>query len=268
MKNSETVIKVFKALSGRFLDALFPPAIYCIVCEKPIDNHNVYSICDDCLNILNWANYKTCVLCGRALEDWYPAELCSECANKKHEFDDGISCLQYRDNERMIIHDFKYHKKSWLARIFAEMLYDKINMQNLYDDWDLIVPVPMFYAKECKRGYNQAALLAEFLSKKLKKPFEKELLIRLRDTVPMNHLGAEERLRNLDGAFCVNEYLKDSIKNKNILLVDDIYTTGITVDVCSRVLKSAGVAHITIITIAAGINQRELPDLRKFKSAV
>lgn len=268
MKNSKAVIQLFKSIHKQFSDALFPPSIYCIVCEKPIDKNTLYSLCNDCLNVLNWANNKTCIKCGRALEDWYPAEICGECVNKNHEFDDGISCLQYSDNERMIIHDFKYHKKSYLARIFAEILYDRINMSHLDYDWDLLVPVPMFAEKENTRGYNQAALLAYFLSEKLEKPFEKDLLIRLRDTVPMNHLGAEERRHNLDGAFCVNEDLKESVKNKRILLVDDIYTTGITANECSRVLKSSGAAHVTIITLAAGLNQRELPNLNKFKTAV
>ena len=235
MINFEKIIKIFDRLLLRSADAIFPPSIYCISCGKPITIQSCYSLCDDCLNTLHWANEKTCIQCGKALENWYPDIICAECKNKKHDFNYGITCLQYCDNERSIIHDLKYHKKSYLARIFADMFYDKIKASEQTDKWDIIVPVPMFEKKERVRGYNQAELIARFLSLKIGIFYAPDILLRVKNTAPMNRLGNEERYSNLEEAFSISDDKRVFIDGKRVLLVDDIYTTGATADTCSKV---------------------------------
>ena len=145
--------------AGRIADLVYPPDIYCICCGRDIQPGRLYSMCDDCLSDINWANGKLCASCGKPLEDWYPDMYCSECINKDRRFDAGVTCFQYKEAERMMIREFKYHGKSYMARNLSEILFDKVVAVSA--GCDILVPVPMFKKKEKKRGYNQAALLAK-----------------------------------------------------------------------------------------------------------
>lgn len=258
--NKATILAFLTRLPGRTADILFPPDIYCIACGQPLDPGNLYSMCEDCLNEMVWGNRNLCRLCGKPLEDWYPDDLCGECKNHTRSFDRGVSCFQYQGSAREMIHDFKYHGKSYLSRIFSEIMYDKIRATG-YNDVDLILPVPMYRKKEARRGYNQAALLAMFTGKRLNVEYRDDLLLRVRPTEPMNQLDPRQRHRNLDGAFAVTRAGYRVLPGKRVLLVDDIYTTGTTTEYCSRLLKQEGAVSVTILSLAAGRNQRILPDL-------
>lgn len=262
----KTIIKEksdhIKSLKNFFPNLLFPEGIYCISCGNPLEkNASVYSLCDECLNSLHWANEKTCRICGKPLEDWYPSSLCSECTAGKHVFDAGMTCFQYREAERELLHHFKYNGESYIARHLADMFVDKMRAEGVHAD--LIVPVPMFIRKEKKRGYNQATLIARFISGRTGIPYSDRLLLRVRDTVPMNRLSGRERRHNLDDAFALAEKGAELLRDAHVILIDDIYTTGVTADRCSEVLKKNGCRKVTVMTAAAGRNQRELPDLRK-----
>ena len=126
-------------------------------------------------------------------------------------------------------------------------------------EFDIIIPVPMYAAKERERGYNQAALLGRYLSQRTGIPCRTDCLFRIRPTAPMNKLGLRERKRNLDGAFEVSDAGRRILPGKRVFLIDDIYTTGTTAERCSEKLKSAGAADVTAASLASGINQRELP---------
>lgn len=238
-------------------DIIFPPNIYCMACGVPIRPDEPYSLCSRCLQEISWANGKLCRVCGKLLEDWYPVNICGECVNRTRNFDRGVTCMQYREIERKIIRDFKYRGKSFLSRKLSEIICDKILAEGL--EFDIIVPVPMYAAKERKRGYNQAALLGRYLGLRLGVPCQSDFLYRIRDTAPMSRLGLRDRKRNLDGAFSVSEAAGREIPGRRILLIDDIYTTGTTAEHCSGLLKSRGAAEVYIASLAAGINQRELP---------
>lgn len=238
-------------------DIIFPPNIYCIACGAPIYPEEPYSLCSHCLQEISWANGKLCKVCGKLLEDWYPVDICGECVNRSRSFDRGITCMQYREIERKMIRDFKYRGKSFLSRKLSEIIYDKIMAEGL--EFDIIVPVPMYAGKKRKRGYNQAELLGKYLGRRLGVPCLSNILSRIRDTAPMSKLGLRDRKRNLDGAFLVSESAKREISGRRILLIDDIYTTGTTAEHCSKLLKSRGAAQVYIASLAAGINQKELP---------
>ena len=248
-----------KRAADRCTDIIFPPNIYCIACDRPILPEDVYSLCPECLQKIRWANGKLCRVCGKQLEDWYPRDICGECANRRRSFDSGVTCMQYKELERKIIKDFKYRGKSYLARKLSEIIFDKITAMGC--KFDIIIPVPMYSAKERKRGYNQAALLGKYLGEWTEKEFRSDCLLRVRQTAPMNQLGARERKKNLDKAFLVRDAAKSCLLGKRVLLIDDIYTTGTTAEHCSEVLKAGGASEVTIVTIAAGVNQRELPKI-------
>ena len=239
------------------MDFVFPPDIYCIACGSPIPRGRLYSLCSKCLQEISWANGHLCKCCGKQLEDWYPADLCGECINRKRSFDRGVTCMQYREIERKMIRNFKYRGKSFMARKLSEIIFDKIMAEGL--EFDIIIPVPMYAAKEKERGYNQSALLGKYLSGLTGIPCRTDCLCRVRPTVPMNRLGLQERKRNLDGAFQVSDIGCRILKGKRIFLVDDIYTTGTTAERCSETLKAAGAADVTAASLASGLNQRELP---------
>lgn len=248
-----------KDAAARYINAVFPEDIYCISCGKNLMPGALYSMCSECISGMNWANGRVCSICGKLLEEWYPVSVCGECQNKIHSFDDGLTCFRYSSLEREMLHDFKYHGRSYMARQFSRILYDKIEAENRH--CDIFVPVPMYRNKERRRGYNQADLIARYTASLAGAAYDGEVLVRIRETAPMNRLTARERRHNLDGAFIVNEEKIEIIRGKHVMLVDDIYTTGTTMEQCSTVLKRAGAKHVTAVTIAAGRNQRELPYL-------
>ena len=234
------------------LDFVFPSNIYCIVCGNLIDRTRPYALCDSCVRTMNWINGRTCKKCGKMLRDGYDGELCTDCNTIEHSFTKGFACVEYGRAERELVLQFKYHDKAYLGHKLAEMMYDRISAEDL--NIDLIAPVPMFRKKERKRGYNQASILAAGLAARMKKPCSKKLLIRNLNTEPMNLLGAEERKENIKKAFSVRKGWDVMLRDKNVLLVDDIYTTGSTADACAEVLLSAGAADVYHFAYAAGAN--------------
>lgn len=255
--NYKSIYKALAASAEFFADMVYPPDIYCVCCGTEIDSGELYSMCQDCLSDISWINNKFCAVCGKGLEDWYPEEICGDCINDERAYDRGLSCFQYKESERGMIHEFKYHGKSFMARSLSEIMYDKIKALNW--DGDIVIPVPMYKKKERRRGYNQADILAKFTAKRLKIPYNRDILIRTRNTAPMSRLSAAERKKNLKGAFCVTAEGRRLIAGKNVLLTDDIYTMGVTAQYSSAALKEAGAHSVTVMSLASGINQRELP---------
>lgn len=243
----------------RFLEELlYPPDIYCIGCGRPVDPGGLYSLCEDCIRTIRWANGPVCRCCGKALEDWYPDDICAECKGKEHPFSGGVTCFVYQDQVRAMIKHLKYGGCGYIARVLGEILAASVRYRGL--DIDLLVPVPMYYKKVRLRGYNQAALIARFAAENLDIPWDETILCRTRPTAPMSRLKGKERRQNLEGAFEVPEGARGKLQGARVLLVDDIYTTGTTMDCCAGVLLRAGAADVKAASIAAGLNQRPLPE--------
>ena len=196
---------------------------------------------------------KKCLYCGR-----YGNYICKECYNKLNNksifrkinndyFDYVIFCSYYEGFIKKQIHNFKFHEKSFLYSYFLEFYLKNDKILYFLKKFDLITYVPMNYNKEIKRGYNQSKLLANELGKKLNikviNLLEKSLEIKVQST-----LSEKERENNVKNAFKFVEY--NNIENKNIILVDDIFTTGSTVRSCSKILKENNCNKICIFTIA------------------
>lgn len=241
-------------LIEKALDALFPSNIYCISCGNLIDRSRPYAICDHCAEKFHWLGKNTCAKCGKIVSKDYKHDLCYDCRQFDHIFEKGYTCVEYGLYERGLMMDYKYKGKAYIGRKLGDILYDRISLEALTIDF--IVPVPMYKKKEQKRGYNQAALMAKQLGRRMGVPCIQELLVRTRDTIPMKGLGSLERQENLRGAFDISAVKQYDIKKKNILLIDDIYTTGSTADACSDVLCRAGAADIFLLSFAAGANRR------------
>ncbi len=242
--------KVFFELKETFLDLIFPSDIYCISCQKPIFNES-YSLCKSCRQKISWIDDRTCSQCGKALQSWYFPNKCSDCIQEEHYFMKGFSCVEYGELESKLIIDFKYYGKSYYGKNIAEMMYDKL--KNLHIWGDYIIPVPLHPLREKERGYNQSHLVAEYLSHLTGIPLKTDVLKRVEYTRPQNKLSLKDRKKNLENAFKASP--NGVLIDKDILLVDDVYTTGNTVDECSKVLIGQGVQNIYIITYAIGKNE-------------
>ncbi|WP_027399194.1 ComF family protein [Anaerovorax odorimutans] len=238
--------KIFEDL----MELIYPSNIYCIACGNLIDKTRPYSLCDSCVRTLKWNNKSSCEKCGKKLNESFSQNLCSDCMESQHFFEKGYSCVEYGLAERKILHNFKYKDKAYLCRKLSEIMYDRINLENL--NVDMLIPVPMYIRKQRIRGYNQAELLTKYLSIYMQLPYYKKVLVRKHDTKPMNSLGVEERKENIKKAFTVKDKWVKIIQNKKILLIDDIYTTGSTVDECSRMLLNNGADKIYVFAFAAG----------------
>lgn len=244
--------KILCALGQGVLDLIYPSNIYCICCGNIIDDSRPYSLCDTCVRTLKWANGRTCSRCGKLLQDDWGSELCADCVERDHVFEKGFTCVEYGAVERELLHRFKYMDKAYLGRKLAEIMYDRIRIEEL--EIDLVLPVPMFKRKQKQRGYNQAAILAASLSKYMECPYAGNLLLRIVETEAMSRLGAFDRRKNIQEVFDLPRDKIKQVAGKAILLVDDIYTTGSTVDACTSVLLEAGAVRVFVITFASGAN--------------
>lgn len=258
IKHTENLTPKCASSTGRlkkaFMDLVYPSNIYCICCGEPIFEEELYSLCKACTEKIAWVNQKSCAKCGKMLQDWYEPEFCIDCSYVKHHFKQGFCCVQYGELERQLVHQLKYHGKGYIGRKLAEMMQDRISFENL--DIQYIIPVPIHKLKLRERGYNQASLIGKNLAAGLNWTYCDSLLIRTKDTEPMNQLRPRERRRNMQNAFALGKKTKDLVRDKSILIVDDIFTTGSTVDACSEVLLAAGAKEVYVFTFAAGVNEK------------
>lgn len=244
------IIKELRQLGINLLEMVYPSGIYCISCGAPMDSRFPYSLCYGCVRKLKWTITEACVKCGRPLKREKINGQCEDCSAGKHFFDKGISCVMYGDREKHIIYDFKYGKKAYYGEKLGEIMAEKVASEPSLR-WDMVIPVPMYKEKEKDRGYNQAALLGRYMAEHLGTAFIKNALIRIVDTPPMSSLSIEERERNVRNVFIVNNKYVNMIKGKSILLVDDIFTTGNTMDECARVLKESDAGEVFAVAFAA-----------------
>lgn len=179
-----------------------------------------------------------------------PDFLCGECREKKRYFTKAIAVAVYEGTLSEAIHIFKYQKKQAMAKHLNVMITDLL-LQRLFDS-DIIIPVPLHKKRLNERGFNQSLLIAHYLSKRLCIPLSMDGLQRVRWTRPQIELSRHERLKNVRGAFAVLAGLKPAhiIKDKRVILVDDVYTTGATVNECAKVLKKAGASEVVVFTLA------------------
>ncbi|MBK5253620.1 MAG: ComF family protein [Peptostreptococcaceae bacterium] len=239
-----------KRLWEKLTELIFPHSIYCICCGNIIDESRPYALCNDCMEHFRWANERTCSKCGKLLSENNTKELCYNCQENKHYFDRGFTCAQYGVYEKKVIFNLKYKKKTYLSKIIAEIMYDRMLIEEI--KYDIVIPVPIHSKRLKKRGFNQAELIARYFTRLEKTTLNSKYLIRTKQTDVSKKLNSEERKLNLINAFNINKYDKSDIKGKNVLVIDDIYTTGATADAISKILKNAGVNKIYFLSFVAG----------------
>jgi len=192
-----------------------------------------------------------CTVCGIPFSGAGSDHVCGSCSTSPPRFDAARAALAYEGASRELIHSFKYRNKTHLRRPLALLTLERLADFIQACRPDLIMPVPLHRKKLCSRGFNQAVLLGEILSQRLKIPLDRRNLRRIRWTEPQVNLAAGERRRNVKGAFSLHD--PALLNGRRLLLVDDVLTTGSTADECGRVLKSAGAAEVTVITVARAL---------------
>ena len=217
----------------------------CPVCDRPAGYGRL--ICPGCIGKLKVVKGAVCCKCGKPLVD-ESAELCSGCRGTKHQYKEGRSLYEYKSVNRSI-YRFKYSGRSEYGDYFGKAMAHYLGKTIKEWDPDIIVPVPLHEKKLRKRGFNQSAVLAKSLSKELGIPYSDRLIKRVRNTVPMKELDARKRQINLKNAFIVGSY---DVKLRKVVIVDDIYTTGSTVDAMAVAFSRAGVSDVYFVALSTG----------------
>lgn len=238
---------IFNDLINIFLDFLYPENISCILCNSPISKNTAYSMCKSCFNNINFI-LDGCIKCGKPIINYSLEEQsidrCSYCLNKGFYFDKVISCVEYTEISKKIIFGLKYNNKTYLSKYISIIMKEKLELENV--KFDYILFVPLHKKRLRKRGFNQAEKIADNLSKIINIPVI-DGIGRRYNTRRLYKLGKEDRVNELKNAFIIKNNIID-LKNKNVLLVDDIFTTGSTVNEISKVLKINGVNKIVVAT--------------------
>lgn len=229
-----------RALLDSILNLLFP--VTCVVCRSPVLERRWGAACPECWLRLEPLEPPFCAQCGEpapAIEG-----LCGLCRRGEHIFDFARSALLFTGTLREIIHHLKYTDRVSLANPLGDILKNCLNNEPFTGN--LIVPVPLHRRRERQRGFNQAELIAARLGRHL----TTRLLRRRKNTPSQTGLSRSERKRNLAGAFEVRGHIRGTV-----IIVDDVYTTGSTMNEIARTLKRAGAERVEVLTVARVANQ-------------
>jgi ComF family protein len=176
-------------------------------------------------------------------------EYCTDCEKTEHEFTQGRAVFIYRGDIIGSMHRMKYGNRRDYAPVFAREAYTQLGEWIKRISVDAVIPVPLHKKRKKIRGYNQSELLAKELGKLCGVPVETKILVRKTNTKPQKNLSYSERKNNLKNAFQITQR---SVQLRKVLLIDDIYTTGSTVDAAAAVLKEAGITKVYILCICIG----------------
>ncbi|MDD6435232.1 MAG: ComF family protein [Clostridiales bacterium] len=189
-----------------------------------------------------------CCSCSRKMADPFGI-LCGNCRKLSPEYEENYGVFYHNDLMSQVIFEYKYVNHREYGEFFAKEIAARAGKK--IRDWnpEVILPVPSYKDRTKKRGYNQAEVLARLLSEELGIPFSNKLLFRIRSTVAQKNLGRHERFDNLRRSFFAEE---EAGRYKKVLLVDDIYTTGSTINSCALALKKKGVSKIYSVTVSVG----------------
>lgn len=202
-------------------------------------------ICQKCEGLVRPIAHPRCYKCGKPVEQ---GEYCKDCSDHSHSFEQGRGIFVYDDKMRRSITRYKYYGCREYGDFFAKAMY--VYAKREIQEWkpDLLVPVPMDKAKLRMRGFNQSAYLAERLSEDTYIPVDLHLVEKIHKTKSQKKLSASQRRKNLEDAF----FVKRQVTGKTILVVDDVYTTGSTVDAMAACLKKKGAKKVYFLTVCTG----------------
>lgn len=232
-----------KRLGRAALDLVLPPR--CLSCGEEVDA--AHALCASCWQKIGFLGAPCCACCGLPFAfDLGADALCGFCARAHPRYDRSRAALRYDEGSRRLVLAFKHGDRlhgapafgAWMRRAGAALLADA----------DRLMPVPLHWTRLFRRRYNQAAVLAHAIHRAGGPQVAPDWLVRRRRTPSQGEFGAEGRRRNVESAFALKR--GRSVRGMRIVLVDDVLTTGATVEECARVLKRAGAARVDVLTLA------------------
>jgi ComF family protein len=238
------------------VDWLYPPR--CRACGGRIHGPDSEYFCPSCWRQIRIVSHPLCTVCGRPFLDGSGDDhCCGPCLSRPPHFAWARAWACYPRNEgddhplRHVVQKFKYGRKVSLGKPLGRLMTAGCGEFLNGSDTDLILPVPLHPKRLRWRGFNQSVLLARQVSRAYGIPLEPFVISRGKNTLPQTELSEEERTKNVRGAFSVDS--KEAVNRKNILLVDDVYTSGATVNECSRALMKAGANQVYVLTLTRTI---------------
>lgn len=210
--------------------------------------------------MINFIFPPCCLICGKLGKNIWCKECRKELLKKvlykienkdksQFYFEKHVYLFSYKDKIRKLILDYKFNDKSYLYKIFAEIIIKNKKIYGILKKYDIIMPVPIHKKRKRQRGYNQSELITKEIASKLENlEYQNKVLQKVKHTIPQSSLSKEQRKRNVENVYKIIN--KEKIKNKKVILFDDIYTTGATVKEIAKLLKQNGVSKILVLTIA------------------
>ena len=242
----------------RLLSGLFVSDYACLICGRELDGKTRYNVCSNCYQKQEYIE-RGCLKCGKLLVT--EAEYCLDCQQNEKSYDVAVAPFVYSAAIPNLVMDLKFNNKRYLAPYMARFMTDKFLEKGLTASF--VLPVPLHKKRERKRGFNQSALLGEEIAKGLNLPYLPQVASRIKDTLTSSTLegGRKAREENMKDAFVINE--PSAVKNKAVLVVDDVLTTGSTSGELARALKKAGATRVLVLTFAT---TKEKPPIQKQES--
>lgn len=236
------------ALFTRILDFILPAA--CSYCRSPVRDSGIPHFCRACWTDFSPLEGPLCPSCGRSFGSPEslidsPEHECSSCRKFPPHYDQALAAGLFEGPLREAIHVYKYRPLQSLGKHLSRWMAGQVTMTI---PLDVAMPVPLHKKRLRHRGFNQALLLAHGVSERFRLPLNFDNLIRTRYTRPQVELSGRERAENVRGAF--NLIRPADVREKRILLIDDVFTTGATMNECAKVLKDAGAESVTVLTLA------------------
>lgn len=236
------MMKIPKKAATLLVRIIYP--CRCIGCTKLLDIDEDPWLCTECARDFGETEGYRCESCGRLMDR---KGKCSDCSGGNIYFDKGYCVLDYKGAVRDAILRYKYKNKFRYAKYFGSVM-SQYAIRNFLLGYDYVTAVPLHKTRFKERGYDQAMLIARILAKSIGSKY-KRLLIRQRATVPQNSLNKKQRQKNIKNAFKTMDNV--NIKGKRILVVDDIFTTGATMNECCRMLRKSGAYKIDFIALSS-----------------
>ena len=241
------ILKIFQLAGEALLSLLYPP--HCAICEMTLEPGS--HLCGSCRDATRKIRAPFCATCSQPFDGAIDGAFsCANCGQRRFHFECAVTCYKSRGVVRELIHRFKYQHEFYLRHPLADWLAETLEDPRIASrPFDFFVPVPLHAARQREREFNQAHVLAELLSQRSGKPVL-ACLRRIRYTTTQTRFDRAERMENLLNAFQMRK--TTNVQGRHLVLVDDVLTTGSTVDECARILKNAGAASVRVVTVARG----------------
>lgn len=224
-------MSLFSDILGAVSDFILPQS--CLLCNEEIQRG---MICDNCLEYLPVVDPPLCFTCGRPIDS---GSSCHQCV-KGHALDHGRAWMLLVPPSDKMIHHFKYRSKTGLAELLGRAMAGIVTADHILSRTDIIAPIPLFWWKRVRRSYNQAGLLAQVISRETGIGHQ-NMIRRIRNTRTQTRLSEDRRRKNVLNAFALSEGM---VEDKKVMLIDDVLTTGATMQECARVLKENGASQV------------------------